>query len=233
MRTQNGTSLIALLVGLLISTIVVLAMLSAYRSTIQTVAASTEGARSEGERLSGLLAAHMMMQDAGYGLVDASMNSVLVALDNSAAMAGTKLTGTALSLPANQARALVWSKGIDADNDGVMESFRCEGLLADANGALLRLSSAANCADTSTTWSLIDWTVTPLLLEARVGFEGAARALAFSVNVLATGSECQPFGIGTADADGPSGAVRVTLTYPLNANGVSQNIQASTCLVNL
>jgi hypothetical protein len=233
MKPQTGSSLIALLVGLLISMIVVLAMMLVYRNTLQTVVVTSEGARSEGERVSGLLAAHMMLQDAGYGVSDLSINAMLVPLGGTPALNGSTLTGTALGIPANQARALVWTKGFDLDNNGEIETFRCEGLLADANGALLRLSSAANCGNASTQWNVIAWTATPLILDARLGFDGEQRTLTFSVNLLASGSECQPFGIGSGDINGPTGSLVVTLSYPLNVTGVSQTMQSSTCLVNM
>lgn len=55
MNKQVGISLISLLIGLLISSVVLIGMMMVFRNTIQMVVPASEASRSDGERVSALL----------------------------------------------------------------------------------------------------------------------------------------------------------------------------------
>lgn len=66
MKKQGGFTLISLLVGLLISSFLLIGMMMVYRNTIQVVVPASESSRSDGERVSALLSTNMMLQAAGF-----------------------------------------------------------------------------------------------------------------------------------------------------------------------
>lgn len=223
MNRQQGVSLISLMIGLLVSMIVVLGMMTVFRNTIQTVVPASEAARSDGERVSGLLAAHMMLHDAGFGIED--LTGALVVLGSNAALAGETLSGNELSIPTDQAKGVVWGKGFDTDADGEIDTFLCEGLLADGTGGLRRLSSDESCTNASTQWNSLDWTSTPLIRDAEKRAEDDfEREITITVE---KGVDCTPFGI---DIDGSD--IAVTLSYPVNVGGDEQIVSSTTCLAN-
>lgn len=209
MHQQRGISLISLLIGLLVSTVVIIGMMMIFRNTIQTTVPSSESARSEGERVSALLAAHMMLQDAGFGTN--GVQAEHLAELSAAAFSGTTLSAT------GSGTAVVWRKSIGTTHI-------CEGLYADASGELLRLSSS-NCGSTGINLASINWTSTPLVREARLReADDVDRVLEISI----VPQSCSPFGVSTSI----TGVVVARLTYSVNVGGTGQEIESTTCLVN-
>lgn len=233
MSRQQGISLISLMIGLLVSMVVVIGMMMVFRNTIQTVAPTSESARSDGERASGVLAAHIMLTDAGFGIGDGVTTfpdpAVDLAVASSATLSGT-LSGTKQTGNSRTGNAIVWRKGVDTSSpeDGTIDVFRCEGLFADTDGGLFRLSSTANCASADTNWNTINWTSTPLIRDSRLRAEQGdiVRAITFTLTV---NSECSPFGVGV---DGILGNITVEMSYPVNVGGAAENITSTTCLAN-
>ncbi|MDP1446086.1 hypothetical protein Q8G43_14195 [Acinetobacter schindleri] len=68
MKYQSGTMLISLLIGLLISMLCILALLSSYRTIVKTGVESRIAATHDTQLQAGLTTAQMFLQNAGFGL---------------------------------------------------------------------------------------------------------------------------------------------------------------------
>lgn len=204
MSRQQGITLISLLIGLLVSMIVIIGMLMIYRNTIHIVVPASEGARSDAERVSGLLAAHMMLLDAGFGIEDEIYGSHLQILNGNNQVALPSAVGSTAS-----GDTVVWIKNVGGSN-------LCEGLRADDNGGLWRVSCNATMAG-----------ITPqaqLILPSR-----HAGDVVDAITITASRGGCRPFGIGTNIL----GGIAITLTVQTPTTGVQGSaIQSTTCLVN-
>ncbi len=69
---QRGMTLIGAMVGLVVSMLIVLTMMSAYRSVVRLTMESNAEARQSGDLASAFLFAHLNMSDAGRGFQDPS-----------------------------------------------------------------------------------------------------------------------------------------------------------------
>ncbi|CAD5108308.1 hypothetical protein [Zestomonas carbonaria] len=76
-RWQQGVTLISMMVGLLISLLVILVMMTSFRTLISISAEASRGAFQDGELATALTALQMDIQGAGYGL-DATVSPALV-----------------------------------------------------------------------------------------------------------------------------------------------------------
>ncbi|WP_199524495.1 PilW family protein [Pseudoalteromonas sp. bablab_jr011] len=170
MRRQQGLSLISLLVGLLISSFVLSGMMMIFRNTIQVVVPSTESSRSDGERVSSLLAAHMLLQDAGFGIKEPIYGTHIRVLNNSELVPlGAPQGSTAIG------DTVLWLSNI-ADNE------QCSGLWADKEGGLWRVSCDKNMGNITSTSRLI--------LPSQYSADNVD-----AIKFIATRASCQPFGI--------------------------------------
>ncbi len=70
---QEGASLVSLMVGMLISLIAVMGMVALYRTVVHATAESGSYARMTGDRSAAVLTAHMQLQEAGFGIENASL----------------------------------------------------------------------------------------------------------------------------------------------------------------
>lgn len=211
MHRQRGISLISLLIGLLVSSIVLVGMVMVFRNTIQQVVPSAESARSEGERVSALLAAHMMLQDAGFG-TDGDQDEHFTFL-SAASLSGTTLSASGAGT------AAVWRKTIDT-------SHTCEGLYADDSGGLWRLGSTS-CGSTGIDLASISWNLTPLVEESRIRPDDVGEIVRV-IEMELVDEECSPFGI----SPDIKGDIAVRFKYPVNVGGESQFVESTTCLIN-
>lgn len=224
MNRQKGVSLISLLIGLLVSMIVVLAMLMIYRNTIQAVMLASEDARSDGERVSGFLAAHLMLHDAGFGFPDGGSYGKHLLLWSGATLASGSLTGIKInSLTASGATGNAitwrWAKYID-DDDPSNDEYICEGLFAGTDRSLWRISSSSTSCDNID--ATISWSASPLIEASRHSADTKG-----AIMITVEKAECQPFGIGT----GILGDILVTLSYEIPDVG-NKTISSTTCLAN-
>lgn len=124
---QAGQSLISMMVGLVISLITIAAMLVLYKTMVGVSNEASVAARRDGQVSTGLLAAQIELQSAGFG-VDA----------------GAVPLNSRLSI-SNNGKQVAWHY-----NDGVN---RCAGLWVDGNG-IYRLPPRDGCVDAATaTWT--------------------------------------------------------------------------------
>lgn len=208
---QKGVSLISLLVGLLVSSIVLLGMMVVFRNTIQIVVPASEVARAEGERIAALFASHAMLLEAGFGMDPKAQQGPHFGVFKDASLNGGSITGTLIS-DGEEGNAVLWTKIVEGDEF-------CEGLYADEDGGLWRVTEE-NCNDISG------------------GVEGDARRLvepprivdedldSLAIRITRAAYPCSPYGIG----DAIMGGIAVTLTMP---NATGQVVESTTCMVNI
>lgn len=77
LSTQRGLSLIALLIGLLISVLCILASLTLYKSLIRVAADSKMDSMHDGQLAAASLVIQMEVQSAGYGIASADADDVM------------------------------------------------------------------------------------------------------------------------------------------------------------
>lgn len=225
---QRGTTLISLMIGLVISMIVVLATMMLFQRTSRVTGEARRDAQADAQRSAALLAASMVLQEAGYGIDAAQMGTHLVVLTD-AQLTGTALTGelaeagdpdTAIvcdpdDTPAGCRTAVVWAKRTTG-------ATLCSGLLAlrkDKNASDLRKLGPATCADASS-FAAVAWT---------------SQALSNTpVTVRWKAESCSSFGIApvTQVSEAGAGTQKVLLTLSSkNSNGVT--LKTSQCLTNI
>ncbi|MFA5628502.1 MAG: hypothetical protein WC965_13670 [Thiohalomonadaceae bacterium] len=214
MHRQQGVTLISLLIGLLVSTVVLIGMLVIFRNVIQTVVPASEDARSDGERVSGVLAAQIMLQDAGFGIESAPAYGTHLRVLVGATQSNGAVNGGIQATSDQTGNAVVWRKRVD-DND------RCEGLFADRDGGLWHIVANSTCNSID---AGLNGTATPLIQQSRHP-DGAVAPITFAYTELAPSKECRPFGIGT----GVAGKITVTIAIE---NSTGHLIESTTCLAN-
>ena len=174
---QHGISLISLMVGVAISLITIVAMMTLYKNTLQMSARSSADAKTDALRVGGFMAAHTAIKSAGYG-VDATLKDHLlyrpVLMKNGQASAGVvrRLVNGKVLQSVDQAVAskdshltlqgslLVWSWSPDAN--GVL---LCSGLFAPSAGGLYLLDEQV-CASVNDWNTQPRWSVRTLIAES-------------------------------------------------------------------
>lgn len=217
---QRGAGLISLLVGIVISMLIMLAMMTLYRDTIHAAVGAGQDASADGQRASGLLAAQIQLQGAGFGLATPALGTDLIVLGNATFDNGTQRLNGSVAAAGVDGNAIVWS--FDTRNGAGVQ---CSGLYAPAGGGLQRLLPTPCAAGTQ--WASTTWTTSTLVTDTRpVTFAAAATD--------ATG--CQPFGLAV------TGGVLVTLksahstvstgTTPVPSTPPGLPIEITVCLAN-
>ncbi|MGL4602644.1 MAG: hypothetical protein ACRCU9_00735, partial [Iodobacter sp.] len=74
-KAQSGISLISMMVGITISLITSVAMLTMFRHSIKIAADTRVMSQQDGERTSAMTIAPILLQDAGFGINNADVDS--------------------------------------------------------------------------------------------------------------------------------------------------------------
>jgi len=143
MNRQTGFSLISLMVGLVISVVVTLGLLSVYRNSIQVTVQATTRTVNDSQLASLLVRTGASIQDAGYGIATPVYGTHLITISG-ATLSGTTLSGTA----ATSGNAVVWAMLTGATT-------QCAGFYAPAAGGLMYLAPV-NCSN-ATGWAGFTW----------------------------------------------------------------------------
>ncbi|UVE17292.1 hypothetical protein NVV93_17185 [Pseudomonas sp. LS44] len=216
-RQQRGVSLISLMIGMLLSTVCILAMLGLYKNLVQTAVVATQDANQDGQLAAGLLTAQLELQSAGFGIDT---------------IGSQHLQKTAISLDGSNPSALLW-RYLDA------AGYQCRGLVdragSDANTGkpvrLFTLLQADSGCSAGASLGGLNWSVRSELAKLQVPATQQAAPqplIAFSIASL----DCAPFGVG-AKARHP----QVTLSAPSSAqlagtSGIAP-LSYSICLPNI
>lgn len=219
-RRQRGFYLLSLMIGLVISMIVLLAALTAFKVILRSGLSSREDSASDSGRLASVLAAQIDLQGAGYGITSPSFGTDLVLISGASFDSSSKqLSGTTVST-GSSGNAIVWG-----NNTG--SGYQCEGIYAPASGGLWLLTTQT-CASATAGWSSLAWSYTVL--------DGSSRTLT-SIAATVPSSGCVPFGLAG------EGGILVTFTstttrlfYSVSDNSTStaaqQSYTSSSCLAN-
>lgn len=213
---QTGVSLISLMIGLLISMVALLGMLSLYGTVVKSTVQSTRDARVAGDRSSALLMAGVQLQGAGYGIDSATRGADLVLLAGAALAengasglsGGTSVTGS------GDGNTLIWRTRPDGVNTW------CSGLHApsSAEQAGLYLLQSQPCSSLT---SPDEWKVHPLLID---NSDAVDSGLPVRISLTEHGaSGCSALGIAGA------GGISASL-HMVDRNG--NQITSTTCLLN-
>lgn len=230
---QRGQTLIGMMVGLVISLLTIAAMLAVYKMMIEVSGAATSDSLRDGQVASGLLAAQIEVQQAGFG-VDQP-----VLAPGGAALATSDSTIRRLIAVADDGKRVTWSYRLSGRDF-------CAGLdiVPDTQGGarMYSLARRDDCSDAAAVLAEDDWDGTELvsyggLWKARDGSDVAASVgLSLSsidvespVFVLDESAECLlPYGQQVRDA-----AVSTTISRPLRLVDANEVELFSTCLSNV
>ncbi|AMC33633.1 PilW family protein [Janthinobacterium sp. B9-8] len=203
-KSQSGVSLISMMVGITISLITAVAMLTLFRHSIKISTDTTQISKQDAERSSAMTIAPILLQDAGFGITDASVSSHIIALKGAAFSVANKLSGTTAA-SGETANALVWLRNLGTN-------FECSALFAAPDKGLMLLGPI-NCS-ALTEWSTASWP--PAKPLASLG--------TFNFVLSNTAGTCSQFGYASLG--------KATVTIQSN-NATGQAIRSQSCLSNL
>jgi len=177
MNTQRGMSLVSLMVGLVVSLVATVGLLSVYHNSLVVTASAIQGSTNDSQLASLLLRTGASVEDAGYGIASASFGTQIVPLTG-ALLTGTSLSGTVAAAGAT-ANAIVWATQSGATT-------QCAGFAPSATG--LKYLEPYPCAD-ALAYSTIPWTAVAV-----------ASSSTTPMNFTVTQQTCEPYGITATTA---------------------------------
>lgn len=193
-RPMRGFSLINLMIGLLISSISMLAMLGLYKNMVQHSASSLSNARQDGQQALGLLTAQLELQGAGFGIKNPDIETELIIFRNARfennIITGGKITLSTETSSVDKPFAILWKMHPDIGSE--ITTYDCAGLFAPSDGGLLLLRSktiASTGSCNSVQWDKIDQV--SLIAQKNVYTQNI-----LSLRLTAKIDTCWPFGKG-------------------------------------
>lgn len=224
---MQGVTLVGLMVGLVISMLVVVGMMTVFRTVVQATLQSRQTAAEDDRRVSALMRMALHLQDAGFGLQAPAYGAQLLVLSGASlalASDGTyRLSGTRVEPDVENAasNAVLWAYDLSASG-----TVQCAGFVyeaADNAAARLVYLAPANCsgvalADLSTlAWTRQTW------------LQGSEAEPVPSLHFALRTGECRPFGIG----GGRGGLVlRVLSARSGDSSSSAMPVEAAQCLLN-
>jgi hypothetical protein len=216
-RRQSGESLVSLMVGLLVSMVVALAMMSMFKVSNRFTSQAGQDAAADAQVTSALLRAGIATQDAGFGIASAALGTQLQVLAG-AALSGSTLSGSVASA-GTSGNAMLWAMQTGA-------SPQCAGLLyqdgSDGSGGLYFLGPVSCNSGNVSGWNTLAWTSTPWA--ERPANQTSAVYNQTKISFSTASSSCKPFGLTTN-----SGKVLLTIAST-SRSGAALNEQQ--CLFN-
>lgn len=209
MRHQTGATLISLLIGLLISMLCLIGLLSSYRTMAKTGAESRMAATHDTELQNGLTAAQMLVQNAGFGL-DGSNN----------------LSIETIAIGSNNTSALLWRY-----KDG--STTTCQGL-ADIPNASKRkfiIIEVQTGCDSTSNLNTFNWTEKSTLANLVNYSTGSTNPQ--QVTFQRASSACTPF--GTVIGDNSILHPLVTISAKTSTQNIAglNAIEVPVCILNI
>ncbi|WP_428311047.1 PilW family protein [Hydrocarboniphaga sp.] len=189
---QRGLSIVSLMVGMLLSILGAVSLMTLYRTIVGQSVQSRQRAAQDGGLAAATLSAQMELQNAGYGIgssaARAAANTDLVMLSGAALNGSGQLSGTAVTIASGSTasgNAIVWGSR-------PATAYECSALLVQSSGLLL-LRASGSCS-AATQWATLSWTQSAELIPA--GGIGSAGATLFRVDK----TMCWPYGLGSMSA---------------------------------
>lgn len=246
MKPQQGVTLVGLMVGIALSSFILLAMLTIYQNALGRVFVSTTSASDNAERSSGMLLASHILQGAGFGVNDPQTPQDLLELNDLQLSGGSLASGSSaptptatrsdLTPPPADGGAGTHLSDVILWGQQAAGAYTCEGLATaatDTGHGLFHLSSADACSSVQSDWQSITWSARPLAWHGYLAIDGLSPSEDQWLGLQLNNTACWPFGIQPSESH-PTGAITATLSYPIfNVNGVSQQtLTNTTCLIN-
>ena len=216
MKYQSGTTLISLLIGLLISMLCILALLSSYRTIVKTGVESRIAATHDTQLQAGLTTAQMFLQNAGFGLEGSNnlltttvqvgsktISAVLWRYDNGTNIVCQGLTDVESS--DNKKRRFVLLEGFENDSGAP-----CNGASNLGSFKWKEQSTLANLEDYSTDKS-------------------NPQQITFNQ----TSSTCTPFGAGTVEESSQHPLIIISAKMSTQKIVGLETVKVPICLLNL
>jgi Tfp pilus assembly protein PilW len=210
---QRGLSLVSLMVGMLLSILGAVSLMSLYRGIVGQTVQSRQRAAQDGSFATATLSAQMELQNAGYGIgsssARAAANTDLLILSGASLNGDGHLSGTAVSIASGSTasgNAIVWGSR-------PASAYECSALLVQSAG--LQLLRASGSCSAATQWNTLTWTQAAELIPA--GGLGSASSTVFRADKTL----CWPYGVSSMSA------LKVTLWDDSSA------WKTSACLTNI
>lgn len=214
LNRQMGVSLVSLLIGVLISVIALLGMLTLYGSTMKTTVGSTRDARTAGERSLALLMANVNLQGAGYGIEAAKRSDDLLLLSGTKLDKGGKnFSGGVVVSGEGEGNTLVWKTKVEGNT-------LCSGLYApsEAEKGGLYLLRPRPCSTPSITGA---WDVQPLIVDNSDAVDNSLPVVLSLIEHAGVG--CSIMGI--------TGSGKISIRLSMKDRNANQ-LDSTTCLAN-
>jgi hypothetical protein len=185
---QQGFNLISLMIGMVISLITVLAMLSLYRTLVGISVESASLAKVEGQKASGLLTAQIALQQAGFGLPVIGTKRPQLGRDlvfirdatlskadenNVRKLSGGTVTDFTKADPVKGSlgNAIIWGFNTSTITETpTAAAYQCSGLVSTSSG--LVLLKPVRCTSPQA-WASLDWSTADLINEMGSDTQGA------------------------------------------------------------
>lgn len=218
---QRGMSLISVMIGLTISLIVSMTILSLYRQSSVSSNTSTESSLKMTSMSTALITASNALQKAGY-FVDVGsptdINNNLVLLSNAQINNGTingnvVQTPTAIGQTSVSGNALIW-----AWKDELNAPVQCSGLIMQNQQLFILQPTACNNA---LDYSALNWS----------NYELVKKGLDNTSSIVASFNSCAIFSYGVK-TNSPTIALNL-LFKPVESNSTMKTLTANICLQNL
>lgn len=173
---QTGSTLISLMIGLLISMLCLIALLTLFRAVMTTSIDSQQNAQQDTQVFNGLTIAQMLVQNAGFGF--SSGNNILITSNQLTLDSG---------ITVDSQKAALWRYYTTINTSSTLT---CQGIASvmNNNQTKLILLKTSACAQTTALDSL-SWTVDRVLATLP-----ATSTITFNL----TTETCTPYGMGTA-----------------------------------
>ena len=212
MKSQLGTTLISLLIGLLIAMLCIIAVLSAYRTIVKNGVESRLAATHDAQLQTGLTTAQIFLQNAGFGLD--SSNNLLTAN---------------VQVESQDTLALLWRH--KSDNNIV-----CQGLadIKSSNGKkrkFILLESDPTTCDETSNLNEFAWKIQSTLanLEDYSTDQSNPRQITFG----RTASNCTPFGAGSLNEASTHPLITITAQTSTQKIAELGTVKVPVCLLNI
>lgn len=196
-HTQFGYSLISLMIGMIVSLIASLSILSMYHVVIHNIFDKNTGAQQRASQdrqlITSLLTVQNLLQGAGFGTYPTTTNTQLILVDGAGLItesgnANLSTAGTIKNISTISAtgNAIFWETNNTLNSDNTQ--WKCKGILSNpTTKAVYVLSSTSSCDPISTHWSSQTWNITRI-----VSPDTLANALTFTASL--SNNKCSPFG---------------------------------------
>lgn len=219
MKNQLGTTLIGLLVGLVISMLCIIAVLSVYRTMVKTGVDSRKASTHDTQLQSGFTTAQMFLQNAGFGLDGAShfLQTDTISIDY-------KNVSAVLWRFKEGSRVVCQGLADVATADNKKRSFVL------LNGFLG--NSETNCSDTENLSSNdIKWKVKANLAELED--YSTDKSNPKQIDFEQSNTNCTPYGAGDPNLNTQHPLVNIIAKTSTQKVAVLGQIKVPVCLVNI